>query len=74
MRRLLAIPVLLGVSSIVVAFPDTRLGRAADRWGRELSHWASDHARATRATRPERHDAPRAAHAAPLTEAVRASA
>lgn len=47
MRRLIAIPLLLFVSSVVVAFPGTRLGRAADRLGHDLSHWASDHARST---------------------------
>jgi hypothetical protein len=31
----------LFVSSLVVAFGGTRLGRAADRLGHDLSHWAS---------------------------------
>ena len=41
MRRLIAIPALLFVSSVIVAFPGTRLGRAADRLALDLSHWAA---------------------------------
>ena len=41
MRRLIVIPALFFVASVVVAFPGTRLGRAADRLALDLSHWAS---------------------------------
>ena len=42
MRRLITIPALLFLASVVTAFGGTRLGFAADRLGNALSHWASD--------------------------------
>jgi hypothetical protein len=39
-RRLIALPALLFISSIVVAFHGTALGAKADRLALNLAHWA----------------------------------
>lgn len=41
MRRLLALPVLLCVASVVVAFGGTKFGRKADRFALEIARWAA---------------------------------
>ena len=40
MRRLVALPLLFLAASLVVAFPGTTLGAAADRLACDLAHWA----------------------------------
>jgi len=40
MRRLLVFPVLLCAAALVVVWPSSRLGLAADAFGRRVCRWA----------------------------------
>ncbi len=42
MRRILVFPLLLCIAAIIVVVPGTRLGDAANRFGRHVFHWARE--------------------------------